>query len=541
MADVRPQLSELAVQPLAQITPENAAQLRPVWALSTGGKFGGLEATPLLHDGTLYFTADYARTFAVDARTGTIRWRYEPEYEQGFEAMLCCGPISRGVALKNNLVYVARLDAVLVALDQADGKVVWQRKIDEWKNGITTNSAPLVVGDHVIIGISGGEYGARGYLKSFDARTGALQWTTYTIPAPGEPGSETWPKDDSWKTGGGPTWLTGSYDAATNTLFWGVGNPGSWVAEQHKGDNLWTDSMLALDPDTGKIKWGFQYTPNDAWDYDGMATPVLIDTTVHGKPVKAAAVSNRNGFFYVIDRADGKFLYAIPLVAGINWASAIDPETGRPQVNEAMKPKFGGPAVQPIIPGLEGGTNWFPPAYDPESGTMFVAVNQWGMGLTPWEKGKLNYKPGDQYMGVDYQMYRMGDTIGRIVAIDVAAGRKLWQIESPLPMFSGMLATKGGVLFTGDQRGRALALDAKSGKTLWSFQTGSGINASPITYELDGVQYVALLSGLGGDPSFYYSAPKGGMLWVFAIDGKAHEGVGYNQEVIEKALPFYKP
>jgi alcohol dehydrogenase (cytochrome c) len=527
--------------PLAQITPENAARLRPVWALSTGGKFGGLEATPLLHDGTLYFTADYARTFAVDARTGTIRWRYEPEYEQGFEAMLCCGPISRGVALKNNLVYVARLDAVLVALDQADGKVVWQRKIDEWKNGITTNSAPLVVGDHVIIGISGGEYGARGYLKSFDARTGALQWTTYTVPAPGEPGSETWPKDESWKTGGGPTWLTGSYDAATNTLFWGVGNPSSWIAEQHKGDNLWTDSMLALDPETGKIKWGFQYTPNDAWDYDGMATPVLIDTTVHGKPVKAAAVSNRNGFFYVIDRTDGKFLYAIPLVAGINWASGIDPETGRPQVNEAMKPKFGGPAVQPIIPGLEGGTNWFPPAYDPESGTMFVAVNQWGMGLTPWEKGKLNYKPGDQYMGVDYQMYRMGDTIGRIVAIDVAAGRKLWQIESPLPMFSGMLATKGGVLFTGDQRGRALALDAKSGKTLWSFQTGSGINASPITYELDGVQYVALLSGLGGDPSFYYSAPKGGMLWVFAIDGKAHEGAGYNQEVIEKALPFYKP
>jgi alcohol dehydrogenase (cytochrome c) len=527
--------------PLTQITPENAARLRPVWALSTGGKFGGLEATPLLHDGTLYFTADYARTFAVDARTGTIRWHYEPEYEQGFEAMLCCGPISRGVALKNNLVYVARLDAVLVALDQADGKVVWQQKIGEWKSGITTNSPPLVVGDHVIIGISGGEYGARGYLKSFDARTGALQWTTYTIPAPGEPGSETWPKDDSWKTGGGPTWLTGSYDAATNTLYWGVGNPGSWVAEQHKGDNLWTDCMLALDPDTGKIKWGFQYTPNDAWDYDGMATPVLIDTTFRGKPVKAAAVSNRNGFFYVIDRTNGKFLYALPLVEGINWATGIDPETGRPAVNEAMKPKFGGPPVQPIIPGLEGGTNWFPPAYDPESGTMFVAVNQWGMGLTPWEKAKLIYKPGDQYMGVDYQMYRMGDTIGRIMAIDVAAGRRLWEVESPLPMFAGMLVTKGGVLFTGDQRGRALALDAKSGKTVWSFQTGSGINASPITYELDGVQYVALLSGLGGDPSFYYSAPKGGMLWVFAIDGKVNEGTGYNQEVIEKALPVYKP
>jgi alcohol dehydrogenase (cytochrome c) len=527
--------------PLAQITPENAAKLRPVWTMSTGGKFGGLEATPLLRDGTLYFTADYARVFAVDARSGAIIWHYEPEYDQGFEAMLCCGPVSRGVAIKDDLVYAARLDAVLVAFNRADGKIAWQKKIDEWKNGITTNSAPLIVGDHVIIGISGGEYGARGYLKSFDAKTGDLQWTTYTVPAPGEPGSETWPKDDAWKTGGGPTWLTGSYDAATNTVYWGVGNPGSWVAGQHPGDNLWTDSLLAIDPDTGKIKWGYQYTPNDAWDYDGMATPVLIDATIHGKPMKAAVAFNRNGFFYVIDRTNGKFVYAVPTVEGINWTTGLDPATGRPAENEAMKPKFGAPAVQPIVPGLEGGTNWFPPAYDPETGTIFAAVNQWGMGLTAWEKQKLVYKPGDQYMGVDYQMYRMGDTIGRIMAIDVASGKRLWQTESALPVFSGMLATKGGVLFTGDQRGRALALDAKTGKTLWSFQTGSGINASPITYELDGIQYVALLSGLGGDPSFYYSAPKGGMLWVFAIDGKVDEGGRYNQEVIEKALPVYKP
>ncbi len=190
--------------PLDEITTANVASLHPVWALSTGGKFGGLEATPLFRDGTLYFTADYARVFAVDARTGTILWHYEPEYGQGFETVLCCGPVSRGLALKDDLVYVARLDAVLVALNRADGKVVWQQKIDEWKRGVTTNSAPLIVGHHVIIGVSGGEYGVRGYLKSFDAKTGALQWTTYTVPAPGEPGSETWPKDDSWKTGGGP-------------------------------------------------------------------------------------------------------------------------------------------------------------------------------------------------------------------------------------------------------------------------------------------------------------------------------------------------
>jgi alcohol dehydrogenase (cytochrome c) len=527
--------------PLDQITPQNASELRPVWAMSTGGKFGGLEATPLFYDGVLYFTADYARVFAVDARTGNILWHYEPTYDSSFDAMLCCGPISRGVALKGDLVYVARLDAVLVALDRSTGKIVWQEKIGDWKKGVTTNSPPLVVGDHVIIGVSGGEYGVRGYLKSYDAKTGALQWTTYTIPAPGEPGSDTWPKNDAWKTGGGPTWLTGSYDAATNTLYWGVGNPGPWAAQEHPGDNLWTDSMLAIDPDTGKIKWGFQYTPNDAWDYDGMATPVLIDITIDGKPIKAAVVANRNGFFYVIDRTNGKFVYAIPLVQGINWTTGLDPVTGRPHEVDAMKPKQGAPTVQPIIPGLEGGTNWFPPAYDPTTGYLFVAVNQWGMGLTAWEKKKLTYKPGDQYMGVDYQMYRMGDTIGRIEAIDVAHKTVAWENKNPLPVFSGMLATKGGVLFTGDERGRALAIDSKTGKLLWDFQTGSGINASPITYMLDGRQYIAVLSGLGGDPSFYYSAPKGGMLWVFAIHGKVEQGNGYNQEVIEKALPVYKP
>jgi alcohol dehydrogenase (cytochrome c) len=212
--------------PLAEIIPDNAAKLAPVWAMSTGGQFAGLEATPLFRDGVLYFSADYARVFAVDAKSGTIVWRYEPEYEDGLTAMLCCGPIHRGVALKDDLVYVARLDARLVALNRADGKVVWETKIDEWKNGVTANSAPLVVKDHVIIGVSGGEYGVRGYLKSFNAKDGKLEWQTYTVPAPGEPGSETWPKDDAWKTGGAPTWLTGSYDADTNTLYWGTGNTG---------------------------------------------------------------------------------------------------------------------------------------------------------------------------------------------------------------------------------------------------------------------------------------------------------------------------
>jgi alcohol dehydrogenase (cytochrome c) len=308
-------------------------------------------------------------------------------------------------------------------------------------------------------------------------------------------------ESDSWKTGGGPTWLTGSYDVETNTLYWGVGNPGSWQAEQHPGDNLWTDCMLALDPDTGKIKWGYQYTPNDAWDYDGMATPILVDTTIDGKATKAAVVANRNGYFYAIDRSNGKFIYAFPTVEDINWTTGLDPKTGRPTINEAMKPKSGGGQVQPIVPGLEGGTNWFPPAYDPELGLFFVAVNQWGMGLTAWEKGKLQYKPGDLFMGVDYQMYRMGETIGHIKAIDIASKKVVWDVPSPLPFFSGMLATKGGVLFTGDQRGRFWPTMPRPARN-----SGSSRPAPASTPRRSPTSWMASSTwpscrGLGGDPA----------------------------------------
>ncbi len=226
--------------------------------------------------------------------------------------------------------------------------------------------------------------------------------------------------------------------------------------------------------------------------------PILVDVTIDGKPTKAAVVSNRNGYFYAIDRTDGHFVYAIPLVEGINWTTGLDPKTGKPTINEAMKPLANGKTVEKIIPGLEGGTNWFPPAYDPSTGVLFVANNQWGMGLTSWEKGKLQYKPGDVYQGVDYQMYRMGDTMGHVRAIDIANKKVLWDAPSPLPLFSGMLATKGGVLFTGDQRGRLLAYDSKTGKELWKFQTGSAINASPITYEFSRLSSLSLVSGGDG-------------------------------------------
>ena len=525
--------------PLDQINRENVGQLRPVWAFSTGGKLDGLEATPLIRDGVMYISADYARVFAIDARSGTALWSFEPKYEEGLEAMLCCGPVNRGVAIKDDLVFVNTLDARLIALNRADGSVAWEQKIDDWKKAVTATGAPLVIRDHVIVGIGGAEYGVRGYVKSYDAKSGALEWTAYMIPGPGEPGNESWP-GETWKTGGATTWQTGSYDADSNTLYWGTGNPGPWNSDLRKGDNKWSSSLVALDPDDGKIKWGYQYTPNDAWDYDGNNAPILIDVPIGGKLVKAAVQSNRNGFFYVLDRTNGEFIYAVPTIEGINWTKGLDPKTGRPEVNEATRPLSGGKTVAPIVPGLEGGTNWFPMAYNPDLGLVYLNTNHWAMSMTAWKPEDVVYKEGDLYMGVDFQMFRLDKEIGYTKAFDVESKKFLWQTSSPLPLFAGILATKSELVFTGDELGHFMALDGKTGDTLWKFQTGSGINASPVTYELDGTQYVAVLSGLGGDPSFYYSAPKGGMLWVFALDSAKLKATDLgNPQPIEGALPTY--
>jgi len=358
------------------------------------------------------------------------------------------------------------------------------------------------------------------------------------VPAPGEPGSDTWP-GDTWKTGGGATWQSGAFDPQLNLLYWGTGNPGPWNSDLRKGDNKWTASLLALDPESGTIKWGFQYTPNDGWDYDGNNAPVLADVKLGGKTVKVALQSNRNGFFYVLDRTNGKFLFAVPTVDGINWTSGLDPKTGRPNVNEAMRPLADGKPVLPIVPGLEGGTNWFPMSYNPEMGVAFVPTNQWAMALTGYKPEDIKYEPGKVYMGMDYKMHRQGEKVGRLRAFDVAKRKWLWEIGSPLPLFAGVLSTRSGLVFTGDQLGFFFAADAQSGNVLWRFQTGSGINASPITYELDGKQYVAILSGLGGDPSFYFKGPKGGTLFVFALTNLPADKAGagtWKVEEIEGAL-----
>ena len=503
------------------ITPENVDRLHPVWVFATGGENRGLEATPLLSEGVLYLSADGSRAFAIDARTGAKIWGYDPEISAEAERVFCCGSVNRGVALFGELVFIGTMDARLVALHRETGEVVWETEVEDWEQGYSITGAPLVVNGMVLTGVAGGEFGIRGFVKAYDAATGALRWTTYTIPAPGEPGNETWP-GDTWKHGGGPTWTTGVFDPELNLVYWNTGNAAPWNCQVRKGDNQWTAATIAMDADDGAIRWGFQYTPWDCWDYDAVSTPVLADVTLDGHgPVKALFHHDKNGFFYALDRVDGRFLYGEPIVPGINWAFGLDPETGRPQVNPDMLAESGGPEVGPIVPSLEGAIDWQPLAYNPDLETLYFMSNQWAMGYRFWAEDAFEPPTrGEWYLGADYQQYLTSDNPGNFVAFEVATRKVRWRVTSPAPFWAGAVATSSGLVFTGDMRGYFMALDARSGETLWRFRTGSGIIGSPITYELDGVQYVAVPSGgIGGDMTFYYTEPKAGNLWVFALDG----------------------
>ena len=526
---------------LSQITPANVARLHPAWVFATGGDNRGLQATPLIHKGVLYLSADQSRVFALDARTGQKKWSYDPKIGKDVERVYCCGSNNRGVALWGDLVFVGTMDARMIALNKDTGAVVWETKVIDWQDGYSITGAPLVVKDMVLTGVAGGEYGIRGFVKAFDVKTGALRWTAYAIPGPGEPGNETWP-GDTWKHGGGPTWTTGVYDPKLNLVYWNTGNAAPWNCHLREGDNKWTASTLALDADRGTIAWGYQYTPHDCWDYDAVSTPVLADVALGDKGmVKALFHHDKNGFFYALDRTNGKFLYGEPIVPGINWARGLDPVTGRPDVNPDMVAKTGGPEVGPIIPSLEGAIDWQPLAYNPELSTLYFMSNQWAMGMKFWPEGKLEApKNGEWYLGADYQQYLSSDKPGNFVAFDVVRRKVVWRAVSPAPFWAGAVATSTGLVFTGDMRGHVMALDARSGALLWEFRTGSGLTSSPITYELDRRQYVAVASGgIGGDMTFYYKEPKAGNLWVFSLDGIApgSASTGTNLVTREGGLP----
>ena len=403
---------------LDQITPANVDRLQPVWVFATGGENRGLEATPLIHNGVLYVSADGSRVFAINARTGAQKWSYDPKLSDESERVYCCGSINRGVALLGELLYVGTMDARLIALHKDSGEVVWEIEVIEWEQGYSITGAPLVVKDMVLTGVAGGEYGIRGFVKAYDAKTGALRWTAYAIPGPGEPGNDTWP-GDTWKNGGGSTWTTGAYDPELNLVFWNTGNAGPWNCHVRKGDNKWTAATIAIDADSGDIEWGFQYTPWDCWDYDAVSTPLLADLTLgDAGPVKALFHHDKNGFFYALDRTNGKFIYGEPIVPGINWAFGLDPQTGRPKVNPDMVAESGGPEVGPIIPSLEGAIDWQPLAYNPDLGYIYFMSNQWAMGYKFWAEDQFEPPTnGEFYMGADYQQYTTSENPGNFVGV----------------------------------------------------------------------------------------------------------------------------
>ncbi len=502
--------------PLAQINTSNVKKLVPKWVFQFG-VLDGQNSQAMANNGVLYVTSSWNRLFALDGRTGKVLWRYYHPLPEDITRYLCCDVLNRGVALYRDKVYMATLDEHLVALDAKTGKVIWDVKFEDYTGGYTTTVAPLPLRGKIIVGTSGAEYPTRLFIQAFDAETGASVWKTYTIPAPGEPGNETWGSGDAWMYGGGSTYLTGSYDPELNILYWGVGNPTPDLdGEVRPGDNLYTNSTLALDPDTGKIKFYFQYTPHDVWDYDGANEVILVD--IKGR--KAWVHADRNGYFYAIDRTNGKFIYATPL-SPINWAKGLDPVTGRPIVNPE-KFVYRDRVTRNISPSLEGGKETVPMAYSPQTGYAYVPTFQCTMDMqAKFEEPRR----GQFYLGAELLAYHPGH--GALKAIDVATGKTAWVWNNRSPMYAGVMATGGGLVFTGNPEGEFLAFDAKTGELLWKFQTGSGIKGSPTTFTVDGKQYVAIVSGWGGWIGWQTMgggcAPwlkentKGGALFVFGL------------------------
>jgi alcohol dehydrogenase (cytochrome c) len=517
-----------------QINTGNVSKLSVEWALQLGS-LRSQESTPILVGDTLFVTSSFGpkNTYAVNAKTGEVKWTYQPEIPKGIDQYACCDVNNRGVAYNDGKVFLGRLDANIVALDAKTGKELWKTPIIDYTGGSVITSPPTLVKNLVITGYGGGEYGVRGSIVALEQATGKEVWRTYTVPQPGEPGGDSW-KGDSAKNGGGVAWHIGSYDPKLNLVYYGTSNPSPWSASVRGNDssdigkfsNLYTASILALNPDTGKIAWHYQTTPHDAWDYDGVNELVFADLPFDGKKVPVLMQANRNGFFYVIDRASGKLLSAKQYVEGVNWATGIDMKTGAPieTAGNAKRPGMKRKASN-VCPNLIGAKNWMPMSYDQQTGLVYIPTINLCMdmeGIDP------EYKRGAFYLGVNFDLGKSGPGGhgGGIKAWDPVAQKEVWFNKDELPYTGATMSTGGGLVFHGDLKGWFKALDAKTGKTLWKFNAGSGITAAPMTYTLDGKQYIAVVSGRTlSIPAFFgalgekmvAASPEGGTLYVFSV------------------------
>ena len=523
--------------PLDQLTPANVARLKPVWVFSTG-ETRAHESAPIVNNGVMFVTTPMNQVIAIDARTGSLLWRYRRKRPDGATVP---HEANRGIALYADKVYFAAGEAVLVALDAKTGKEVWTAEVADNRSTYYMTLAPLVAGGAVMVGVSGGEFGVRGFVAAFDPETGKELWKTYTVPTPGEPGSETWPKGDEWKTGGAPVWVTGNYDPETNLAYFGTGNGGPTVGDNRPGDNLYTASTIAFDVATGAMKGYFQYHPNDSWDYDEVSPPILVDYQRNGRTIHGLVDVARDGYVWFLDRgsmsgasaAGGPprigFVDAKPYVYS-NVIKSVDPVTGHPEVDLEHKPGTGKRAD--FCPGSHGGKTWPPIAFSPKTRMIYIPANNnmcsSNMGV------KVEYKAGKPFVGIGGSRPLTvpgADHFGEVQAWNVDTGQKVWTHNyAKSPNWGSMLATAGGLVFSGGTNDRMLhAFDATTGELLWEFPTNSGIEAPPTSFSIDGKQYIAIESGWGGDargdqntlnrvyPGEFPEVPEGGVVWVFAV------------------------
>ncbi|MES2019375.1 MAG: methanol/ethanol family PQQ-dependent dehydrogenase [Pseudomonadota bacterium] len=525
---------------LTKINTKNVAKLAPAWSMSFGGeKQRGQESQPLIHDGKMFVTASYSRIFAIDLKTGSKLWKYEHRLPDGI--MPCCDVVNRGAALFGNLVIFGTLDAQLVALDQTTGAVVWKEKVADYAAGYSMTAAPLIARGMLLTGVSGGEFGIVGRVEARDPMTGQLVWSRPTVE--GHMGhkfdkdgnasdngisgttNKTWP-GELWKTGGASTWMGGTFDESTGLAYFGTGNPAPWNSHLRPGDNLYSSSTVAIDVSNGQIKWAYQNTPNDSWDFDGANEFVTFD--MDGK--RYGGKADRNGFFYVIDAKDGKLQNAFPFARKITWASSIDIKTGRPNFIASNRPSDPTKGVDGkkgdtvfAAPAFLGAKNQMPMAYSPQTKLFYVPANEWGMDI--WNE-PVSYKKGGAYLGAGFTIRPIfDDYIGAMRAIDPKSGKIVWEIKNTAPLWGGVMSTAGGLVFYGTPEGFLKAVDARTGKELWKFQTGSGVVAPPVTWQDGGEQYVAVVSGWGGAVPLWGGEvakkvnmlEQGGSVWVFKL------------------------